>query len=275
VTSEGLLPAEVLAEARLVARDSGVLAGLDVFTRTFQLCDERVKFQVNARDGQRVEPDQELATLVGTARGMLLAERTALNLLQRMSGIATQTAQFVQEVGGQVRVLDTRKTTPGLRTLEKYAVRCGGGENHRFGLFDEAMIKENHLALAGCDLERALGLLRQEVGPSMRITAEASDRNEASAALRGGADVILLDNFSPAELRELCPVLRQQSQELGTKVELEASGGIRLATVAAFAQTGVDRLSVGALTHSVQALDLSLYLKPLADSVAQQVEGQE
>ncbi|MBJ76917.1 MAG: nicotinate-nucleotide diphosphorylase (carboxylating) [Planctomycetes bacterium] len=264
VTSEGLLPAASRARARLVARDAGVLAGIGVFARTFELCDPQVDFTLAAQDGERVEPDQELAICVGAAASLLLAERTALNLLQRMSGIATETARFVAAAAGQARILDTRKTTPGLRILEKYAVRCGGGENHRFGLFDEAMIKENHLALAGCDLEQALERLRREVGTGVRITAEASDKEEACAAVRGGADVILLDNFSPEGLLDLCPLLRDQARDLGREVELEASGGIRLETVAAFATTGVERLSIGALTHSVQALDLSLYLEPLS-----------
>ena len=226
ITSEGLLSKETRARARLVARDPGVLAGLGVFARTFELCDPHVECTLGAQDGERVEPGQELAVCVGTATGLLLAERTALNLLQRMSGIATQTARFVEAARGQARILDTRKTTPGLRALEKYAVRCGGGENHRFGLFDEAMIKENHLALADCDLEQALERLRREVGTGVRITAEASDKEEACAAVRGGADVILLDNFSPEGLLELCPRLRQQALDLGRKVELEASGGI-------------------------------------------------
>jgi nicotinate-nucleotide pyrophosphorylase (carboxylating) len=246
-----------------VARDPGVLAGIGVFVRTFELCDPLVDFTLAAQDGERVEPDQELATCVGAAAGLLLAERTALNLLQRMSGIATQTARFVEAAAGQARILDTRKTTPGLRILEKYAVRCGGGENHRFGLFDEAMIKENHLALAGCDLEQALERLRREVGSGVRITAEANDKEEACAAVRGGADVILLDNFTPEGLSDLCSLLHDQARDLGREVELEASGGIRLETVAAFAATGVERLSIGALTHSVRALDLSLYLEPL------------
>ena len=263
VTSEGLLAEGTRARARLVARDPGVLAGIGVFARTFELCDSEVDFTLAAQDGERVEPDQELATCAGVAAGLLLAERTALNLLQRMSGIATQTARFVEAAAGQARILDTRKTTPGLRILEKYAVRCGGGENHRFGLFDEAMIKENHLALAGCDLEQALERLRREVGRGVRITAEANDKEEACAAVRGGADVILLDNFTAEGLSDLCPLLHDQARDLGREVELEASGGISLETVAAFASTGVERLSIGALTHSVRALDLSLYLEPL------------
>lgn len=264
VTSEGLLAVGTRARALLVAREAGVLAGLGVFARTFELCDPRVELTLAAQDGERVEPGQELATCEGDARGLLLAERTALNLLQRLSGIATQTARFVEAAAGQARILDTRKTTPGLRTLEKYAVRCGGGENHRFGLFDEAMIKENHLALAGCDLEHAVQRLRREVGPGVRITAEAKNELEARAAVRGGADVVLLDNFSPQGLLELCPLLLEQARDQGREVELEASGGIRLETAAAFAATGVQRLSVGALTHSVRALDLSLYLQPLS-----------
>ncbi len=275
LTSEGLVPAGVRATARLIARAPGVLAGLDVFTRTFELCDSDVQVHSNVADGVCVQPDQELLVMEGSARAILLGERTALNLLQRMSGIATLTARFVEAVssvqgqGGRTpRILDTRKTTPNLRALEKYAVRCGGGENHRFGLFDEAMIKENHLALAGSDLRQALVDLRGRVGAQVRITAEAVSDVEAEAAVRGGANVILLDNFTPQNLAQLCPRLRDLAAESGTQVELEASGGIHLQSVAAFAASGVDRLSVGALTHSVPALDLSLYVAPVTGQAA-------
>ena len=150
-----------------------------------------------------------------------------------------------------------------MRVLEKYAVRCGGAENHRIGLYDEAMLKDNHIELAGSTIESALGRLREHVGPGVRITAEARDGDEARAAIRGGADVVMLDNFTPAGLSEWCPILRSYAQELGRTIEIEASGGIRLETVRAFGETGVDRISVGALTHSAEALDFSLELTPV------------
>ena len=264
LTSESAIPAGTLAGARLVAKQAGVLAGLPVFQRCFELCDPQASFVVEAQDGDRVEPGAELATVRGDARALLLAERTALNFMQRMSGIATLTARFVGLAAGQARILDTRKTTPGLRAFEKYAVRCGGGENHRFGLFDQVMIKENHVALAGSDVESVTRKVRAAVGAQVFMTVEARDPEEAAAAVRGGADVVLLDNMTPGELRVLTPALRQLADSLGRAVQLEASGGIDEHTVAEFAGCGIDRISVGALTHSAPALDLSLYLEPLS-----------
>lgn len=265
VTSEGLVPAGARARARLVARAEGVLAGLEVFEAVFHACDPDVRVVQAASDGERVSPGQELVTVDGDARALLLAERTALNLLQRLSGVATRTARLVELVAGVdgVRILDTRKTTPGLRELEKYAVRCGGGDNHRFGLFDQAMIKENHLALAGRPAEEAVAHLRTVLGEDVVLTCEARDGDEAAAAVRGGADVVLLDNMAPAEMAALAPRLRALAEERGRAVELEASGGIDESNLADVARSGVDRISVGALTHSVQALDLSLYLEPV------------
>jgi nicotinate-nucleotide pyrophosphorylase (carboxylating) len=267
LTSSTAVPAQARARARLVAKSQGVLAGGAVFARVFELCDPRARVVVALEDGGRFARGDVLATVEGSARGLLTAERTALNFVQRMSGTATLTARYVElaQAGSpRARVLDTRKTTPGLRLLEKYAVRCGGGENHRFGLYDEVMVKENHIELAGQPIVQVLTDLRRAVGPSVRITSEARDEHEARAGVDGGADVVLLDNMGVEELARLCPILRQRARELGRNVELEASGGIDLATVRAVAATGVDRLSVGALTHSAPALDLSLELEPLA-----------
>jgi nicotinate-nucleotide pyrophosphorylase (carboxylating) len=261
LTSESAIPAGTLAGARLVAKQAGVLAGLPVFQRCFELCDPTASFSAEAQDGDRVAPGDQLATVRGDARALLLAERTALNFMQRMSGIATLTARFVQLAAGKARILDTRKTTPGLRAFEKYAVRCGGGENHRFGLFDQVMIKENHVALAGSDVESVTRKVRSAVGAEVFMTVEARDPEEAAAAVRGGADVVLLDNMTPGELRVLTPTLRQLADSLGQAVQLEASGGIDEHTVVEFAACGIDRVSVGALTHSAPALDLSLYLE--------------
>ena len=241
-----------------------MIAGLAVFEAVFLACDPGSGVVLHLQDGERVECDAELATVVGDARALLLAERTALNLLQRLSGVATRTARFVSIVAGVagVRILDTRKTTPGLRSLEKYAVRCGGGENHRSGLHDQAMIKENHLALAGRAAGDAVAHLRATLGPDVVLTCEAQDSDEAAAAVRGGADVVLLDNMGPEELAALAPGLRALAAERGRPVELEASGGITEETLLSVARAGVDRISIGALTHSAPALDLSLYLEP-------------
>jgi nicotinate-nucleotide pyrophosphorylase (carboxylating) len=270
VTSRVAVPEGAPARARLVAKEAGVLAGLDVFARVFELCDPGAEVRLAAADGDVVEPGREVAVVEGGARALLLAERTALNLLQRLSGCATKTARCVALLrdlpgpGGRgVRLLDTRKTTPGLRALEKYAVRCGGGENHRFGLFDEVLLKENHMALAGRPMEQVLGELRAQVGPGVRITAEARDLEEARAAVRGGADVVLLDNMSPEAMGSACEDLRALARELGRELELEASGGVSEDNLRAVAASGVDRVSIGALTHSVAALDLSLSVEPL------------
>jgi nicotinate-nucleotide pyrophosphorylase (carboxylating) len=263
LTSENAIPAERRARALLVAKAPGVLAGLPVFGRVFAHCDPSCRLEEWKRDGDRLEVGERIAQVEGRARALLIAERTALNFLQRMSGIATSTAKFVELARGRVRVLDTRKTTPGLRCIEKYAVRCGGGENHRFGLFDQVMIKENHIDLAQSDVQSLTRRVRGEVGEAITMTVEARDAQEARAAVRGGADVVLLDNMSAQELAALAPELRELARELGRSVELEASGGIDASNLDAIARCGLDRVSIGALTHSAPALDLALYLEPL------------
>jgi len=267
LTSAHAVPEGARALATLIPKSAGVVAGLAVFARAFELCDPLARIEVLARDGERIQVRTPLVRVTGSARALLSAERTALNFIQRLSGIATLTARYValaKEAGmSPARILDTRKTTPNLRVLEKYAVRCGGGENHRFGLFDEVMVKENHIELAGRTVEIVLGDLRRAVGPGVRITSEARDEREALAGVDGGADVVLLDNMTPAEMARLAPILRARAAARGRPVELEASGGIDERTIGAVARSGVDRISVGALTHSAPALDLSLDLEPL------------
>ncbi len=260
VTTECVVPPGRRASGTLYARAAGTLAGSTVFARVFERLTSQCAAEFSARDGEPVRPGQALVRVVGPARALLTGERTALNLVQRLSGTATLTAAFVARAGPRVAILDTRKTTPGLRALEKYAVRCGGGVNHRFGLFDEAMLKDNHLDLAGRPLEELVRALRTR-HPGLRVTAEARDESEARAAARAGADVILLDNLAPEELARLCPILRGEAQRAGKTVLLEASGGIDLENVAAYAASGVDRISVGALTHSAPALDMSFGLE--------------
>lgn len=268
LTSAHAVPDHARAVATLLAKSNGVVAGLAVFARTFELCDPGATIALLGRDGARIARGDVLVRVEGSARALLTAERTALNFVQRMSGIATLTARYValaSEAGMRpARILDTRKTTPNLRVLEKYAVRCGGGENHRFGLHDEVMVKENHIELAGRGIEVVLADLRRAVGPSVRITSEARDEREALAGVDGGADVVLLDNMTPGEMARLAPILHARAAARGRPVELEASGGIDERTIADVARSGVDRISVGALTHSAPALDLSLDLLPLA-----------
>jgi len=260
LTTSSAVPAGRTVEARLVAKAGGVLAGLELFGEAFRVCDAEAVVELAFSDGERVAAGDEVARVRGDARAVLVAERTALNFLQQLSGVATLTARYVERAAGRVRILDTRKTVPLLRHLQKYAVAMGGGENHRFGLFDEAMIKDNHLDLAGLDLEALTAQVRSELGADIRITSEARDAAEAEGAVRGGANVVLLDNMTPETLKALVPDLRSLANELGRTVELEASGGVSLDAVDALAETGVDRISVGALTHSAPVLDLSLLI---------------
>jgi nicotinate-nucleotide pyrophosphorylase (carboxylating) len=267
ITSAAAVAESRSASGRLEARAAGRLAGIGVFLRVFELLDPDARSEALARDGDPLEPGRVLARVHGRARALLAGERTALNLVQRLSGIATFTARHVEVArrasGGRARVLDTRKTTPGLRALEKYAVRCGGGGNHRMGLYDEAMVKDNHRDLAGLDVRAIVERLRASGGPALKVTVEARGEAEALEAARSGADVVLLDNSAPDVIRALIPRLRAAAPA-GRALEIEASGGIGLANLAEFAAAGVDRISIGALTHSAPALDLAFKLEPEA-----------
>ena len=253
VTTLATVPAETRAEARIVARAAGVVAGLPVAARVFAHVDRRVEVALVARDGERVRPGQSVATLAGPARAILSGERVALNFLQHLSGIATRTARFVERVAGTgARILDTRKTIPGLRLLAKYAVRCGGGQNHRFGLYDGILIKDNHIAAAG-SLAAAVARARALAPHLARVEVEVETLDQVREALAAGADLLLLDNMPLDEMRQAVALCRGRAQT-------EASGGITEETVRAVAETGVDFISIGALTHSVSALDFSLDL---------------
>lgn len=256
LTSEAILPAGALATARVVARAPGVVAGLGIATRAFSLLDPALEVKLEVEDGARVEADRALAEVSGSARAILAAERTVLNLLGRLCGIATATAAYVAAVAGTAAtIVCTRKTTPGLRALEKYAVRCGGGANHRFGLDDAVLIKDNHLAVAG-SVRAAVESARRRVGHLVKIQVEVDDWIQLEEALATGVEAILLDNFEPAQLAEAV-------RRVGGRATTEASGGITLANVRAVAETGVDRISIGALTHSSPALDVALDVLPL------------
>lgn len=253
VTSQVFVPAEAVARGSVVAREPGVLAGVDVLLQTFTTVDPGVVVEVLMADGDRFAAGDVLARVQGPARAVLQGERVALNLVQRMSGIATLTSRYVEAVADtDVRVVDTRKTTPGLRALERHAVRCGGGHNHRFSLSDAVMAKDNHLALVP-DVTAAVRAARATLPHTMHVEVEVDRLDQVEAVLAGGVDTIMLDNFTPDELREGVALV-------AGRAIVEASGGITLETIGEVARTGVDVISVGALTHSVRALDLGLDL---------------
>ena len=259
ITTEAVVEKDARARARVVARAAGVPAGLSLIAAVLREFSEDVDVRLKARDGEEVAAGQVLAGLSGPARALLSAERTALNFVQRTSGVATLTRKFVDAVAGtSARIYDTRKTTPGWRLIEKYAVKAGGGENHRMGLYDQALIKDNHLAMmrkSGESLAKAVDSIRAE-HPGVVVEVEAETDADVTAGVYAGADVILLDNMTIERLPAAVKLARQFSGS--RRVILEASGGIDLDTVRAVAETGVDRISVGALTHSASVLDMAI-----------------
>ena len=253
-TTRWTVPAGARAEARIIAKASGVVAGLDAAREVLLTVDPSIEVTAVLNDGDRVAPGDLVMRLAGPAASLLSAERVALNFLQRLSGVATLTRSYVDRVAGTgARILDTRKTTPGMRMLEKEAVRAGGGSNHRIGLFDMVLIKENHVAAAG-GITAAVDSVRKHNAEGLRVEVETRDLAEVEEALRAGVDVILLDNMSHDGLRQAVALVSAS----GAATQTEASGGVYLETVRAIAETGVDLISVGALTHSAPALDLSL-----------------
>lgn len=251
VTTLATVPADAFGRAVFVAREAGVLAGLPCARAVYRRLDPAVRFEAFLQDGDDLAPGARVAAVEGPARAILTGERVALNFLQHLSGIATRTARFVRLVEGTgARIADTRKTVPGLRALAKYAVRVGGGTNHRFGLYDGVLIKDNHIRAAG-GLRRAIERARHVAPHLLRIEVEAETLEEVREALEAGADVILLDNMDPNTLRAAVELCRGRALT-------EASGGIREETIRAVAEAGVDLISVGALTHSVTALDIGL-----------------
>jgi nicotinate-nucleotide pyrophosphorylase (carboxylating) len=259
VTSEAIIPPDLQAKATVLVKSAGVLAGGAVARRVFRHVDPSLEVDLLIADGTPVQPGDIVATVSGRATSILKAERVALNFLQRLSGIASETARYVRETEGyDVRITETRKTTPGLRLLEKYAVRMGGGHNHRFHLGDGILIKDNHLAALralGMSLEEIVARAKKNAPEGLKVEVEVNTAEEAAAAIKGGADIIMLDNMSPNEIRRVVAIIPPY-------VKTEASGGITLANVGQVAAAGVDIISVGALTHSVKALDISLELEP-------------
>jgi len=261
LTSQTLIPATATVTAQLIAREDGVFCGQDIVTAAFSLTDPAITTDFHIIDGEAFASDAIIATIQGPARGILQAERVALNFAQRLSGIATLTARYVDEAKGtRARIVDTRKTTPGLRLFERYAVRCGGGHNHRFSLSDAVMAKDNHIAVlaahSSAGLTDSLLALREVVPHTTHLEVEVDRLDQIDAVLAANVDTVLLDNFSIDDLRIAV-------QQINGRALTEASGGITLGLIRDIAATGVDLISIGALTHSVRALDLGLDINPV------------
>ena len=260
LTSQTLVPADARVKASLVAREPGILCGTALFTAAMQLTDASVSVSFDRKDGDSFQAGDVLATADGSARSVLQAERVALNFVQRLSGIATLTSRFVEQIAGTgARIVDTRKTTPGLRLFERFAVCCGGGFNHRFSLSDAVMAKDNHLgvltATGSGGLTEALKAARMQLPHTTHFEVEVDRPDQIEPVLAAGVDTVLLDNFSLADMRAAV-------QQINGRALVEASGSVRLDTVAEIARTGVNIISVGALTHSVRSLDLGLDILP-------------
>jgi nicotinate-nucleotide pyrophosphorylase (carboxylating) len=251
ITSESIIPVDSRARAIILAKENGILAGMDVASRVFEKIDPGVEFKKEKNDGQKFSDGETLAVLQGASISLLKGERTALNFLQRMSGIATTTGMFVQALEGtETKILDTRKTTPGLRSLEKYAVKMGGGQNHRQNLSEMVLIKDNHLKLVG-SISEAVKRAKERIAPGIKVEVEATCLAEVQEAVRAGADMVMLDNMRIDRMIEVIKWVEG-------KVPLEASGSVTLETVKEIAALGIDFISVGSLTHSYKSVDISM-----------------
>jgi len=253
ITSDSVVPAETQARGTILSKDDGIIAGLDVAGEILQMIDPEASFRKLVSDGDEIHHQQEIAVAEGSARSILTAERTILNFLQRLSGIATMASRYVRAASGhRATIIDTRKTTPGWRVLEKYAVRVGGGHNHRFGLYDAVLIKDNHIAAVG-GITDAVARARERIPHTMKIEVEVETLDQVREAIESGADIIMPDNMSVEMMAEAVRLI-------DGKALVEASGGIRLEDIPAVAATGVDLISVGALTNSVVPLDIGMYM---------------
>lgn len=251
ITSESLISSESRSEAIFLAKEEGVLAGIDVARRVFETIDSSLRFERRFEDGQMFKKNDSLAKIEGNSVPILKGERTALNFLQRMSGIATKTRKFVQAVEGtKTKILDTRKTTPGLRVLEKYAVKMGGGENHRFNLSEMVLIKDNHLQVVG-SVSEAVSRAKEKVGKGIKIEVETKNLDEVKEAVQSGADIVMLDNMPLERIKEVAEWVKG-------RVPLEVSGKMTLDKIRDISSLGIDYISVGSLTHSYKSLDISL-----------------
>ena len=261
VTTEAIIPERIKVKGKIKAKARGIVAGLHVAELVFKMVDKRIKFVPKKKDGSKVLKGSILAEVSGPAHGILRAERVALNFLQHLSGIATVTSEFVNRVKWlPVKIMDTRKTTPGFRELEKYAVKLGGGYNHRTGLYDGVIIKDNHLVIIP-NIKKAVAEARRKSPPAMQIEVEANSLAKVRDAIEAGANVIMLDNMNIITLTAAVRMVQRHNKKIGLKqayIRTEASGGVTLKNVRRIARTGVDAISIGALTHSPRALDISL-----------------
>ncbi|MFD0768163.1 carboxylating nicotinate-nucleotide diphosphorylase [Bacillus sp. CGMCC 1.60114] len=254
VTSQLIFPNDLQAQGTFLVKDTGVFAGVDVIKEGFTLLDNRIEVTLHAKDGDMVTNGDILATVQGPIVSLLTAERVVLNVIQRMSGVATITRKAVTALGSDhTRICDTRKTMPGLRMFDKYAVVCGGGYNHRFGLYDGVMIKDNHIAFAG-SITKAVTAVKEQLGHMVKVEVETETKEQVLEAVAAGADIIMFDNRTPEEVREYCKLVPSM-------IVTEASGGITIENLAEYGQTGVDYISLGLLTHSVKALDISFNIE--------------
>ncbi|MGG0236841.1 carboxylating nicotinate-nucleotide diphosphorylase [Bacillus rhizoplanae] len=254
VTSQLIFPNDLQARGTFLVKDTGVFAGVDVIKEGFTLLDNRIEVTLHKKDGDMVTNGDILATVQGPIASLLTAERVLLNVIQRMSGVATMTRKAVTVLGSDhTRICDTRKTMPGLRMFDKYAVVCGGGYNHRFGLYDGVMIKDNHIAFAG-SITKAVTAVKEQLGHMVKVEVETETKEQVLEAVAAGADIIMFDNRMPEEVREYCKLVP-------STIVTEASGGITIENLAEYGQTGVDYISLGLLTHSVKALDISFNIE--------------
>lgn len=257
VTTNSCIPAEMLASANIVAREDFVLCGQKVAGLVFERIDSTLVYTALRNDGDRLADGELIGSVKGPMRSILTAERCVLNFMQRLSGVASQTAKLVELIEGtQARLFDTRKTTPGWRRLEKYAVTIGGGFNHRVGLFDAVLIKNNHIDALGGDVAEAVSRCRAAAGEGIEIEVEVRNMSELASALNANPDSVLLDNMTPKQISECVSLIRQRADD---SIQIEASGGINSETLRSYAESGVDRISLGLLTHSVRSVDISLW----------------
>lgn len=256
ITTSAVIPEDLEAKGLILAKENLVLAGIRVASECFRTLDPEIIFKGRFRDGDSIKAGKVIAEIKGKARAILMAERVALNFLQRLSGIATLTSKYVEKVKGlKVKIVDTRKTTPGLRVLEKYAVRMGGGFNHRFGLYDAVLVKDNHIALSG-GIRKALAKVKKETPHTTKIEVETKSIKEVKDTLKVGVDIIMLDNMDLGMIKKAVKMIKG-------KALVEASGNINLENVRKIAETGVDLISIGAITHSAAAVDISLETEPI------------